>query len=225
MADNSDDVVALENFIKSTIVDFVNTAIDCEVVSYENGRVTVRPDGDKGYDDGDSNAYPVLHNLKVVWPQFDGGKTGFKGKIAPGDKGLLVVTQHAGDNSGDNRKYSIVDSRFIPGNGYADDLPGNNDIRMYNRDAFIAITDEGKILFNAPGGIESTAPQVNFDKKVTVNGMFAYNAGMTGGGGSGNTMTINGTVIITGEATVNGVKVSTHYHKGDSGGNTSQPIK
>lgn len=225
MADNNDDVIALENFIKSTVVDFVNTSIECEIVEYSRGRATVKPVGNKGYDDGDANSYPVLHNLRMQWPQFDGGKSGFKGKIAVGDRCLLIVCQHAMDDSGDNRKYSLVDSYVIPGCGYADDVPGNDDVRMYNRDAFIAITDDGKIIMNAPGGIEAETPQANFSDAVTVNGLFTYTAGASGGGGDGQTMKINGNVIINGEATINGVKVSTHKHPGDSGGQTGEPIK
>lgn len=224
MADNNDDVTALENFIKSTVVDFVNTSIECEVVSYERGKVTVKPIGDKGYDDGDSNAYPILHNLRMQWPQFDGGKSGFKGKVSVGDKCLLIVVQHSTDDSGDNRKYSLVDSYVIPGAGYSDEVPGNDDIRMYNRDAFIAITDDGRILLNAPGGMEAETPLATFSQAVTVNGLFTYTAGASGGGGTGQTMTINGNVIISGEATINGVKVSTHIHPTPNG-NSGQPIK
>lgn len=224
MADNSDDVTALENFIKSTIVDFVNTSIECEVVSYENGRVTVKPVGDKGYDDGDSNSYPTLHGLRMQWPQFDGGKSGFKGKVSPGDKCLLIVCQHAMDNSGDNRKYSLVDSYVIPGAGYSDDVPGNNDVRIYNRDAFIAITDDGKIIMNAPGGMEHTTPLATYSNAMTVNGLFTFAGGATGsGGGSGGVMRINGQVVVSGDVVVNNIKLGTHRHP-ETGGTTNGPI-
>lgn len=224
MADNSDTVQALENFIQSQIVDLVNTAIPCVVVSYEGGKVTVKPTGSKSYDDGDSNEYAPIHGLRLVWPQFSGGACGVKGPVAPGDKCLMIVCQHPLDDSGDNRKYSVVDSYVIPGD-YADDVPGNDDMRMYWGNAFISIDRAGKVKVNAPGGFEVVSPQSTFSEKVNVNGLFTYAAGASGSGGEGQSMTISGAVIITGEATINGVKVSTHIHPGDSGGQTGQPIK
>lgn len=225
MADNNDTVAALEGFIQSVVVDFVNTAMECEVVSYEGGRVTVKPINSKSYDDGDTNDYAVLHNLRVQWPQFAGGKAGVKGPIQAGDRCLLIVCQHAMDESGDNRKYSIIDSYVIPGAGYSDAVPGNDDMRLYFGDAFIAITPDGKINVNAPGGFNVVSPQSTFTEKVNVNGLFTYAAGATGSGGSGGVMTLTGNVVINGEATINGVKVSTHKHPGDSGGTTGTPIK
>lgn len=224
MADNNDTVVALENFIKSVVVDFVNTAIECEVVSYKRGRVTVKPTNPKGYDDGDTNDYPILHDLRMQWPQFSGGQAGVKGIVGKGDKCLLIVCQHPMDESGDNRKYSIIDSYVIPGCGYSDSVPGNDDMRMYFGKAFISITKSGRINLNAPGGFYVTSPMSDFSEAVKVNGMLTYGAGMTGSGGSGSTMTLNGNVVINGEATVNGVKVSAHQHN-ETGTKTSAPIK
>jgi len=195
MADNNDDVTALENFIKSTIVDFVNTAISCEVVSYDRGRVTVKPIGDKGYDDGDANSYPTIHNLRMQWPQFDGGRAGIKGPVKPGDRGLMIVCQHANDDSGDNRKYSLVDSYFIPGGGYSDSVAGNDDLRVYYGDSFFSLTAGGKVTLNAPGGFEVKAPSSTF----------------------------SGTATFTGDAVAAGISVSKHTHRGDSGGTTGGP--
>lgn len=225
MADNNDTVTALENFIQSVVVDFVNTAMECEVVSYEGGRVSVRPVNKKSYDDGDTNDYAVLHNLRVQWPQFAGGKAGVKGPIVAGDRCLLIVCQHPMDDSGDNRKYSIIDSYVIPGAGYSDAVPGNDDMRLYFGNAFVSITSDGKVNINAPGGFNVTSPQSTFSEKVNVNGLFTYAAGATGSGGTGGVMTLTGNVVINGEATINGVKVSTHKHTGDSGGTTSAPLK
>lgn len=225
MADNSDDISALENFIKSTCVDYINTSHPCRVIAYKNGRVDVQPTASKSYDDGDSNSYAPIYSLRVVWPQFAGGKAGVKGPIMPGDECLMIVCQHPLDDSDDNRKYSIVDSYVIVGAGYSDEVPGNNDMRMYFGDAFISIDASGKMVFNAPGGIEAKSPLATFSNAVTVNGLFTFSAGATGSGGQGSVMQINGGMVVTQEATINGVKVSTHIHKGDSGGNTSVPIK
>lgn len=223
MADNSDDVTALENFIKSTVIDFVNTSIECEVVSYEKGRVTVKPKGSKSYDDGDSNEYAVLHGLRMQWPQFAGGKAGVKGPVEPGDDCLLIVCQHPMDDSGDNRKYSLVDSYVIPGAGYDDSVGGNDDMRLYFGEAFVSVTKNKKVLINAPGGFEVVSPQSTFSEKVNVNGLFTYSAGATGSGGSGAAMGITGNVNVNGEITVNGIKLSTHRHP-ETGGTTNGPI-
>lgn len=223
MADNSDDVTALENFIKSTVVDFVNTSIECVVVSYSNGRVTVRPKGNKSYDDGDANEYPVLHGLKMQWPQFAGGKAGVKGPVEAGDDCLLIVCQHPMDESGDNRKYSLVDSYVIPGAGYDDSVGGNDDMRLYFGDAFVSVTKDKKVRINAPGGFDVVSPQSTFSEKVNVNGLFTYSAGATGSGGAGSAMTIQGSVNVNGEITVNGIKLSTHRHP-ETGGTTNGPI-
>lgn len=222
MADNSDDVTALENFIKSTVVDFVNTSIECEIVSYENGRATVKPINQKTYDDGDSNDYPTLQGLRMLWPQFDGGKAGVKGPVKPGDNCLLIVCQHAMDDSGDNRKYSLIDSYVIPGAGYDDSIAGNDDMRIYYGEAFLAIGADKKIKINAPGGFEVVAPQSNFSNAVTVKGLFTYQAGATGSGGSGGVMNLTGNLNVNGEVTVNGIKLSTHRHP-ETGSITNGP--
>lgn len=223
MADNSDEVTALENFIKSTVVDFVNTAHECTVVAYNNGKVDVKPDNRKSYDDGDDNDYPVVYGLRMQWPQFSGGTAGVKGPVNPGDKCLMIVCQHPMDDSGDNRKYSIVDSYVIPGAGYTDAVPGNSDMRLYFGSAFVAIGEDGKITINAPAGLDVISPQSNFSENVTVNGLFTYTAGAQGSGGTGGVMSLTGNMNVNGEVTINGIKISTHRHQ-ETGGTTNGPI-
>lgn len=75
-----------------------------------------------------------------------------------GDKCLLIVCQQSIDDLDDLRKFDLVDSYVIPGGDYDDSVPGNDDVRLYFGNAFIAIDANGKITINAPGGVEETTP-------------------------------------------------------------------
>ncbi|QGH63441.1 Gp138 family membrane-puncturing spike protein [Serratia proteamaculans] len=222
MADRSDFIESLRRLIGGEM-DTVNTAIPCTVVSYNNGRVTVKPVGEKVYADGDSNAYPVLTDLRMQWPQFAGGQAGVKGPVQPGDECLLICCQQAIDNSGDTRKFDLIDSYVIPGCGYMDEVPGNDDMRLYYSNCFLALSADGKATLNAPGGFEVTAPMSKFNGEVTVENMFTYQGGMTGNGGSGSVADITGTVNVTGDVVINGIRIGSHKHPGDSGGTTGGP--
>lgn len=222
MADRSDFIEALTQMIGSEL-DQVNTAIPCTITAYNNGRVTVRPDGEKKYPDGDSNAYPVLHNLRLVWPSFSGGRAGIKGPVTTGDKALLIVCQQAIDDPDDLRRFDLIDSYVIPGGGYDDSAPGNEDIRIYFGNAFIAIDESGKMTINAPGGVEETTPLHTVKGKLTVEKLFTYQGGMAGSGGNGGVANITGTMQVMGDVVLNGIKISSHIHNGDSGGNTGGP--
>ena len=223
MADKNDFVEALTQLIGSEL-DQVNTAIPCTITGYSNGRVTVRPDGDKTYQDGDSNAYPILHNIRLVWPKFANGQAGIKGPVMAGDKALLIVCQQSIDDPDDSRRFDLVDSYVIPGGGYDDSVPGNDDMRIYFGNAFIAIDVNGKITINAPGGVEEITPLHTVKGKMTVEQLFTYQGGMTGTGGDGSVATITGIMQVTGDVVINGVKIATHKHPGDSGGTTGEPI-
>lgn len=205
MADNNDNVTALENFIKSTIVDFINTAIDCEVVSYENGKVTVKPFGKKTYDDGDDNPYPTLHNIRMAWPQFAGGRAGVKGPVMAGDRGLLIVMQTPNDDSDDTRKYSLVDSYFIPGGGYDDAIPGNGDMRVYFGDSFISVSDDGPVMIKATEFIVD-APKTTINGETTMQGE----------------TTVSGNLNAT-TSSIGGISFVDHVHSNPEGGFTGKP--
>lgn len=195
MAENSDLVESLRKLV-NTELDTVNTALPCTVVSYKSGRVSVKPDVEKIYEDGDKNSYPVLSDLRMQWPQFAGGKAGIKGPVQAGDKCMLIICQQAIDGSGDTRRFDLIDSYVIPGCGYSDSVPGNSDMRIYFGGAYLALTSGGKLIINAPGGVEETAP--------TYKSSAAYE--MTA-------------------ATIGGIPFGTHKHKenGDGGGITDGP--
>lgn len=157
MAEHSDFIDALTQMIGGEL-DQINTAIPCTIVEYRSGRVSVRPNGKKQYPDGDSNPFPVIHNLRVIWPEFAGGKAGIKGPMLPGDAAMMIVCQQSIDDPDDLRKFDLIDSYVMPGGSGNDAVPANSDMRMYYRNAFIAINEDGKITINAPGGIEEIAP-------------------------------------------------------------------
>ena len=133
------------------------------------------------------------------------------------------VISSAMDDSGDNRKYSLVDSYVIPGAGYDDSIGGNDDMRLYFGEAFVSVTADKKVKINAPGGFDVVSPQSTFSEKVNVYGLFTYSAGATGSGGSGAAMAVTGNINVNGEVTVNGIKLSTHRHP-ETGGTTNGPI-
>lgn len=157
MAEHSDFIDALTQMIGGEL-EQVNTAIPCTIIDYSSGRVSVRPSGLRKYQDGDSNAFPIIHNLRVCWPEFSAGKAGIKGVMSSGDNALLIVCQQAIDDPEDFRKFDLVDSYVMPGGGGSDEYAGNDDLRMYFGNAFIAINGDGKITINAPGGFEEIAP-------------------------------------------------------------------
>jgi len=185
----------------------------------------VKPIGTKNYTDGDSNGFPQLHSLPVHWPQGDGGSCGFKVPIKAGDKCLAVFSQQPQDE-GDTenvRRFSMADGYVIPGVSYDDSHAGNDSVKMYYGDAFIEITKDGKINFNAPGGTNFKTPLATFSEKVTVTGLFAFNGGATGQGGSGTTITIKGR-IVTDAATINGKDFISHFHTNSGGSGNGGPV-
>ncbi|MFN2007788.1 hypothetical protein [Escherichia coli] len=46
---------------------------------------------------------------------------------------------------------------------------------------------------------------------------------MTASGGEGSVASITGTVNVIGDVVINGIKIGTHKHPGDSGGTTGGP--
>lgn len=109
MAENIDPVDALVELIKAQLLD-VNTCLPGVIVDYANGSASVRPVGSKRYADGDSLAYPVIRNVRVEWPSFNGGQCGVKGPVVAGDPCLLVFAQQAVDGTDDRRMFDLTDA-------------------------------------------------------------------------------------------------------------------
>lgn len=185
MAEQTDDFVSsLRSLIKSEMID-VNTSINGVVTAYANGLATVRPTASKTYQDGDSLPFPLIYNVPVRWPSFNGGQCGFKGPIKTGDNVLVVFAQQAIDGTDDQRRFDLNDAYCIPAHNATTGQGSNNDDTiMYFGSAYIKLTRGGAMEVSAPGGCTFTAPQSTFSGKLTVAGLFSYLAGMVGIGAS-----------------------------------------
>ncbi|MDR5797440.1 MULTISPECIES: phage baseplate assembly protein V [unclassified Caballeronia] len=89
----------------------------------------------------------------------------------------------------------------------------------------------------APGAVNVTTQTANVKadsitldgdtivtKSLTVKGQFAFESGMTGSGGEGKTMTIDGAADFSGEVKSGGVSVPHHSHADPQGGTVGEPI-
>lgn len=235
MAEPTEPYDVLTHLINNHLADHLNTMLEAVIVGYSNGKVDVRPIGNKVYTDGDSNAYPTLSGLKLHWPQGDGGQAGMKVPVKVGDKCMVIFPQHPQDDADpeNTRRFSLADGYVIPGCGYDDARPANDNLQMYYKEAFIEITPDGtinikckKLNIDADDTIQVGAktsltvdtPQSTFAQKVTVNGLLSFTAGAAGSGdnGSGQVVRFAGR-IVTDAATINGKDFMTHFHL-DSGG-------
>lgn len=216
MAENSDDFYeAMIDLFDSHLADKVNTSLEGTIVAYNAGRVDVRPDGSKSYSDGDSNAYGVIYDLPLHWLAGDGGKAGVKIPVKVGDKCTIVFKQHPQTEEGVDipRRFSLADAYVLPGVAYPDELPGNDNVKMYYGQAFIEITPDGVININAPGGINMTGYVTSNNTVETKQGIYA-----SGNGQSGNAMTVSGPVLsnswikTTDEITAGDIGLKSHHH-------------
>lgn len=198
MAENSNNPIdALHGLIKASLLD-VNTAIPAEIVSYKNGRASVKPAVKKRFADGDALEYPIVPNVRVCWPSFAGGAAGVKGPVQVGDRCLLIIAQQAVDGTDDRRMFDLQDAYAVMvdlGNAGAGDSGDNASMTMYFGGAYIRITEGGMLEINAPGGAQITSPSIT----------------QTG------SLTVNGNVLGA------GISLNTHTHPGDSGGTTGPP--
>jgi hypothetical protein len=156
MAEPIDFVDALRKMIDSKTGE-INTSLPGTIVSYSNGRATVQPTPKKRYADGDVLSFPILQNVRVCWPSFAGGLAGVKGPILPGDKCLIIFAQQAVDGSDDMRRFDISDAYVIPcdlGNAGAGDSGNNDAMTMFYGAAHVRITKGGKVVINAPAGLD-----------------------------------------------------------------------
>lgn len=223
---------AISDFIMSHLAE-MNTTLEGRIVAYNEGRVDVKPVGTKNYNDGDAMDFPVLYNLPLAWLAGDNGEAGVKIPVKVGDKCTIFFKQQPQeDGDVDNfRRFSMADAHVLPGVAYSDNHPGNDNVKLYYGEAFIEITPDGDVninckKFNVKASVEEThtTPKATFSQQVITNGLFTFNAGMTGNGGAGVTATINGKVVITdGTSTIGGKAFLTHFHINSGGsGNGGQ---
>ena len=227
MAEQSDDFISsIRSLINSELID-VNTSINGVVTSYSGGLATVLPTANKQFQDGDSLPFPPIYNVPVRWPSFNGGKCGFKGPIRPGDNVHIMFVQQAKDGTDDQRRFDLSDAYCFPSdNGQVAQGGNNDDTILYFGDAYIKLTEDGRMEINAPGGCKTIAPTNLFTGKVTVQGLVTFLAGMIGSTISGAAFVLNGAVQFIGTITSNGKDIaSTHTHTGvQPGGGTTGSV-
>lgn len=192
MAEASDNFLsALRNLVQAEMVT-INTSIDGLIVDYAGGFATVRPLGNKQFDDGDSLPYPNIYKVPVRWPTFANGTAGIKGPVQAGDKVQLIFAQQASDGSNDDRRFSLVDAyAIICSNSQAAQGANNNDMVMWFGSAYIKLTADGNVVTNAPGFISNTSQSIIDLNAPTVN---VQNALSVGNGASGTLVDVNGRV-------------------------------
>ncbi|MGO4738657.1 Gp138 family membrane-puncturing spike protein [Bosea sp. 2KB_26] len=203
----------------------IQTALPVVVVSYDavKQKVSLQPTV-KGFikqEDGSQKAvdYPVLQDVPVKFAS--GGGMTFTHPISPGDEGTVIFSSRAPDSfqqSGgvqvpaDASMHGLSGGRFIPG--------GKSDPKVISSVSTTAAelrSDDGKtkISLSGAGGVG-----ISTDKAV---GIAAAN-GVSITGGPGN-VSFTGTLIVSGEIELNGIKLSTHKHTGvqPGSGNSTGP--
>jgi hypothetical protein len=215
MAESNNLMQALQTLIESETSQ-MNTAVDAVIERYDAGIASVRPLPKQKFIDGTTLDYPVIPNVPVVWPRFAGDSAGVKGPVKTGDKCLLIFCQQAVDGSDDERRFSLNDAYCIVGAfGKTIGRGAENDqMQLYYGDAYIALTEEGKLLINAPAGVEITAPETLNSGRLVTQGELAYQAGMSGTGGA----SVIGSISATGDINAGNISVRQHTHLGNGSG-------
>lgn len=216
MAESSNNIVeSLQGLVKAQLLD-VNTSFPGVIVSYSNGRARVAPSISKRFADGDVLPFPIINDVLVCWPSFAGGSAGVKGPINPGDKCLVVISQQAIDGTDDRRMFDLTDAYAVMvdlGAAGEGDSGNNDDMTLFFGSAHIRLTKAGALVINAPGGTTIETPSTTNTGTLTTQGLFTYQSGMSGSGGSGTTISGNLTQT-SGTLSSNGVALETHTHGG-----------
>lgn len=163
MAEPIDFIDALRRMVDSRLYE-VNTSLPATIVSYANGRASVKPTPKRRFADGDVLEFPIIQNVRVCWPSFAGGQAGVKGPVLAGDKCLLVFSQQAVDGTDDARRFDISDGYAVMcdlGNAGAGDSGNNSALTMFYGAGFMRLTSGGALEINAPAGVTITAPSVS----------------------------------------------------------------
>jgi len=178
----ADFLASIKALIRSELVT-INTSVEGEVVDYANGLATIRPLATKRFPDGDTLAFPLLYNVPMRWPSFNGGKCGIKGPIRAGDRVLIVFAQQATDGTDDERSFDISDAYAVPcGNIIAGQSSNNDDMVMWFGSAYIKLTADGKMEINAPGGTKTIAPSNELTGTATIKGITKMDGGFESSG-------------------------------------------
>jgi hypothetical protein len=134
-------------------------------------------------------------------------------RILPGDRVWLAF------QGGDTRYPVIVgyrpkqDSNGIDWRRFAH---ANFEFNADNEFRIIAGT---KVAVTAPVVLVDS-PDSTFTGKVTVKGLFTYQAGISGTSGAAGSKISGGMTVTDGDVTVDGIGVKSHHHSDPQGGNT-----
>ena len=100
---------------------------------------------------------------------------------------------------------------------YQLDVPAEGEIKLRIGGTTLVMKDGETILTTPKLTVDS--PESTFTGKVTVQGLLAYMAGMTGRAGNGAAASIQGAVAVSGgDVTADGIALKDHRHTGVKGG-------
>ena len=202
----------------------VHTCLPGEVVSYDGQFATVRPTLAKQLANGDTLPAPKIVRVPICWPVGDigGAKALITVPLKPGDPVEIRFCERALDDwlSGldgapnDPRQFDLSDAFATPlhrpGAGLVADL---QNVSLQYGPGSIKISPDGKVTIVAPAGVEMDTPLL----QVTGN--------IASGGGAG-TVTVQGSIAVTGDVTAGGKSLQTHVHSGvqPGAGNSGPPV-
>lgn len=185
----------IKDVIKSWIqngIGEIHTALPGKVISYNAGsnKAQVQPVGSYKVKDGRSLAFPIIHDVPVVFPMGMRGNAGVTFPVVTGDGCLIVFSEsqmddylNAGYDSEDMRKHDMRDAICIPGL-YAPQV-------------------------SASGASQSSVNIFMGDTMITVSdGMVNI---------SGASLAIDGGIVSGGDIVGNGISLDNHTHTGVHG--------
>lgn len=178
---------------------------------------------------------PLLVDVPIVFPSAGGFTITFP--IAAGNEVLVVFSSRCIDSwwqSGgiqkpmEARMHDLSDGFAIPGpksqpNKISGISNSNLQIRNNAGTSYVEITSDGKINLVSPSEVNLTAPLIQLNGGIFLNGT------ITGPGGGGGTITatsnfdITGAIETTGDVVAGTISLKTHTHPQSGGGNTGAP--
>lgn len=169
----------MERMVSSEIAE-INTCKPGKIVSYDadSNRAVCKPDMPISLLNSESVAAPQIVEVPVLFyaAQIAGVKAGISFPLMPGDGVLLFFSDRSLENwlSGSNdqppddpRKFDLSDAFAMPALNSAGFSGDARNVRIFFGEAEFLITPVGKMIFNAPGGIEFNTPNAEFSQKLT----------------------------------------------------------
>jgi len=157
----------------------MNTCKPGKVISYnaDTNRAVVKPDLPKPTSDGGEVLPPELFEVPVLFFFADvgGQQCGLTFPLKPGDGVVLFFSDRSLENwlggsdqsPDDPRQFDLTDALAFPALN-AKSPPGHaENVRFFFGEASFEMTPQGKMIFNAPGGIEANTPQATFSESIS----------------------------------------------------------